>query len=100
MAVYQLDNLVPTLAESAWVADSAQVIGNVHLAEGRRACVGRIRRGATEPLHIGRNSNVQDGSMLHSDPGFPLVLGENVTIGHHVMLHGCTIGDGSLIGIK
>jgi len=100
MAVYQLDNLVPTLAESAWVADSAQVIGDVHLAEGSSVWFGAILRGDNEPLHIGRNSNVQDGSMLHSDPGFPLVLGENVTIGHHVMLHGCTIGDGSLIGIK
>ena len=100
MAVYQLDNLVPTLAESAWVADSAQVIGDVHLAEGSSVWFGAILRGDNEPLRIGRNSNVQDGSMLHSDPGFPLVLGENVTIGHHVMLHGCTVGDGSLIGIQ
>ena len=100
MAVYQLDNLVPTLAESAWVADSAQVIGDVHLAEGCSVWFGAILRGDNEPMRIGRNSNVQDGSMLHSDPGFPLVLGENVTIGHQVMLHGCTIGDGTLVGIK
>ena len=100
MAVYQLDNLVPTLAESAWVADSAQVIGDVHLAEGSSVWFGAILRGDNEPMHIGRNSNVQDGSMLHSDPGFPLVLGENVTIGHQVMLHGCAIGDGTLVAIK
>ena len=100
MAVYQLDTLTPHLADTAWVADSAQVIGNVELAEGVSIWFGAILRGDNETLRIGRNSNVQDGSMLHSDPGFPLTLGENVTIGHHVMLHGCTVGDGSLIGIK
>jgi len=100
MAVYQLDTLTPRLAETAWVADSAQVIGNVELAEGASVWFGAILRGDNEVMRIGRNSNVQDGSMLHSDPGFPLTLGENVTIGHHVMLHGCTVGDGTLIGIK
>jgi len=100
MAVYQLDTLTPRLAETAWVADSAQVIGNVELAEGASIWFGAILRGDNETLHIGKNSNVQDGSMLHADPGFPLTLGENVTVGHHVMLHGCTVGDGSLIGIK
>ncbi|HEY4067362.1 MAG TPA: gamma carbonic anhydrase family protein [Burkholderiaceae bacterium] len=100
MAVYQLDTLTPRLAETAWVADSAQVIGNVELAEGASIWFGAILRGDNELMRIGKNSNVQDGSMLHSDPGFPLTLGENVTIGHHVMLHGCTIGDGTLIGIK
>lgn len=100
MAVYQLDTLTPRLHDTAWVADSAQVIGNVELAEGASIWFGAILRGDNETLHIGRNSNVQDGSMLHSDPGYPLTLGENVTVGHHVMLHGCTVGDGSLIGIK
>ena len=100
MAVYQLDTLTPHLSDTAWVADSAQVIGNVELAEGVSIWFGAILRGDNETLRIGKNSNVQDGSMLHSDPGFPLTLGENVTIGHHVMLHGCTVGDGSLIGIK
>src|SRR3954447_11449574 len=100
MAVYQLDTLTPRLAETAWVADSAQVIGNVELAEGASIWFGAILRGDNETMRIGRNSNVQDGSMLHSDPGFPLTLGENVTIGHQVMLHGCTVGDGTLIGIK
>ena len=100
MAVYQLDTLTPHLAETAWVADSAQVIGNVELAEGASIWFGAILRGDNELMRIGRNSNVQDGSMLHSDPGYPLTLGENVTVGHQVMLHGCTVGDGSLIGIK
>ena len=100
MAVYQLDTLTPRIADTAWVADSAQVIGNVELAEGASVWFGVIMRGDNEPMRIGRNSNVQDGSMIHSDPGFPVTLGENVTIGHQVMLHGCTIGDGSLIGIK
>ena len=100
MAVYQLDTLTPRLADTAWVADSAQVIGNVELAEGASIWFGAILRGDNELMRIGKNSNVQDGSMLHSDPGFPLTLGENVTIGHQVMLHGCTVGDGTLIGIK
>ena len=100
MAVYQLDTLTPHVAETAWVADSAQVIGAVELAEGASIWFGAILRGDNEPMRIGRNSNVQDGSMLHSDPGSPLTLGENVTVGHQVMLHGCTVGDGSLIGIK
>jgi carbonic anhydrase/acetyltransferase-like protein (isoleucine patch superfamily) len=100
MAVYQLDSLTPRIADTAWVAESAEVIGNVELAEGASVWFGSILRGDTEVMRIGRNSNVQDGSMLHADPGFPLTLGENVTVGHQVMLHGCTVGDGSLIGIK
>jgi carbonic anhydrase/acetyltransferase-like protein (isoleucine patch superfamily) len=100
MAVYQLDDQVPHLAEGAWVADTAQVIGNVQLDENASVWFGAILRGDNELLRIGRNSNVQDGSVLHSDPGFPLTLGENVTVGHMVMLHGCTVGDGSLIGIQ
>ena len=100
MAVYQLDTLTPRIADTAWVADSAQVIGNVELADDASVWFGVIMRGDNEPMRVGRGSNIQDGSMVHSDPGFPMTLGENVTIGHQVMLHGCTIGDGSLIGIK
>jgi carbonic anhydrase/acetyltransferase-like protein (isoleucine patch superfamily) len=100
MAIYQLGEVRPRLAPTAWVAESAEVIGNVELAEGASIWFGVILRGDNEPMRIGRNSNVQDGSMIHSDPGFPVTLGENVTIGHHVMLHGCSIGDGSLIGMK
>ena len=100
MALYQLDEHFPRLADGAWVADSAQVIGNVELAEGASVWFGAILRGDNEPLRIGKGSNVQDGSVIHADIGYPATLGENVTVGHQVMLHGCTIGDGSLIGIK
>src|ERR1700710_1449472 len=99
MALYQLDEFSPRLAEGAWVAESAEVIGNVELAEGASVWFGAILRGDNEPIRIGKGSNVQDGSVLHSDPGFPLTLGEDVTVVHMVMLHGCTVGDGSLIGI-
>ena len=100
MALYQLDEHFPRLADGVWVADSAQVIGNVELGEGASIWFGAILRGDNEPLRIGKGSNVQDGTVIHSDIGYPATLGENVTVGHQVMLHGCTIGDGSLIGIK
>ena len=99
MAVYELDGVAPQLGEGAWVADSAQLIGNVILGEHASVWFGTVVRGDNEPIRIGRNSNVQDMSTLHSDAGVPLTLGENVTVGHMVMLHGCTIGDNSLIGI-
>ncbi len=99
MALYQLDEHSPQLAEGVWVADSAQVIGNVVLEENASIWFGAVLRGDTETLTVGRNSNVQDGSVLHADIGFPVLIGENVTVGHQVMLHGCTIGDGSLVGI-
>jgi carbonic anhydrase/acetyltransferase-like protein (isoleucine patch superfamily) len=100
MAVYQLDDFVPSIAPGAWVADTASVIGRVELAEGASVWWGAVLRGDNEWLRIGRGSNIQDGSILHTDLGFELVMGENVTVGHQVMLHGCTIGDGSLIGIQ
>jgi carbonic anhydrase/acetyltransferase-like protein (isoleucine patch superfamily) len=100
MALYELDGIAPQLASGAWVADSAEVIGNVKLGENSSIWFGAVLRGDNETMTIGRNSNVQDMSMLHSDPGSPLTIGENVTIGHQVMLHGCTIGDNSLIGIQ
>ena len=100
MALYELDGVAPQLGTGAYVADSAQVIGNVKLGENASIWFGAVLRGDNETMTIGRNSNVQDLSMLHSDPGSPLTIGENVTIGHQVMLHGCTIGDNSLIGIQ
>jgi len=100
MAIYQLGDVAPRIAESAWVADSADVIGNVILGEDTSVWFGAVLRGDNEPLTIGRGSNVQDSCVLHSDPGFPLLIGEDVTVGHQVMLHGCTIGDGTLIGIQ
>ncbi len=99
MATYALGELSPSIDPSAWVADSAQVIGNVSLAQDVSIWFGAVLRGDTEHMRIGRGSNIQDGSVLHADIGKPLTVGEDVTVGHKVMLHGCTIGDGSLIGI-
>jgi carbonic anhydrase/acetyltransferase-like protein (isoleucine patch superfamily) len=99
MALYALDGVAPRVAEGAWVADSAQVMGNVELGENASVWFGSVLRGDTEVIRIGRGSNIQDGSVLHADIGKPLTVGDNVTVGHKVMLHGCTIGDGSLIGI-
>ena len=99
MALYELDGMAPRVAASAWVADNAQVIGNVVLGEDSSVWFGVTVRGDTETITVGRGSNIQDGSVLHADVGQPLTIGENVTVGHQVMLHGCTIGDGSLIGI-
>jgi carbonic anhydrase/acetyltransferase-like protein (isoleucine patch superfamily) len=100
MALYQLDNLTPTVHESAWVADNAQVMGNVHLAEDSSVWFGVVIRGDTDTISVGRGTNIQDNSVLHADRGMPLTIGDNVTVGHQVMLHGCTIGEGSLIGIQ
>ncbi|MDP1739926.1 MAG: gamma carbonic anhydrase family protein [Polaromonas sp.] len=100
MAIYQLDELTPSIHHTAWVADTAQVMGNVDLAEGSSVWFGVVIRGDTETISVGKGSNIQDNSVLHADMGMPLVIGENVTVGHQVMLHGCTVGDGSLIGIQ
>lgn len=99
MSIYQLDDIAPTVDPSAWVADSAQVMGNVHLAADANVWFGTVIRGDNEPIRIGEGSNIQDGSVLHSDHGKPLTVGRHVTVGHGVMLHGCTVGDESLIGI-
>ena len=99
MAIYELDGKAPVLGSGAWVADSAQVIGAVELADNASVWFGAVIRGDTEPIRVGRNSNIQDGSVLHTDEGVPMHIGNNVTVGHLVMLHGCTVGDGSLIGI-
>ena len=99
MAVYELDQISPTVPDSAYVADSAQVMGNVQLGEHSSVWFGAVVRGDTEHIHIGEGSNIQDGSVLHADFGVPLTIGKHVTIGHKVMLHGCTIGDETLVGI-
>lgn len=99
MALYQLDSHTPDVAESAWIADNAQVMGAVQLAANASVWFGVTVRGDTETISIGEGSNIQDGSVLHADVGKPLTVGKNVTVGHMVMLHGCTIGDESLIGI-
>jgi carbonic anhydrase/acetyltransferase-like protein (isoleucine patch superfamily) len=100
MAIYRLGDDSPRIASSAWVADTAAVIGRVELGDDASVWFGAVLRGDTEPLRIGRGSNVQDNSVLHCDAGIPLTIGDGVTIGHQVMLHGCTVGDGSLIGIQ
>ncbi|MDF1486513.1 gamma carbonic anhydrase family protein [Ramlibacter sp. H39-3-26] len=99
MAVYELDDVAPQVAGSAWVAESAQVVGQVTLGEDASVWFGSVVRGDTDSITIGAGSNIQDASVLHADHGKPLVIGERVTVGHQVMLHGCTIGDESLIGI-
>ena len=100
MALYEVDGIAPQVAESAWVADSAQVIGRVELADDVSVWFGSVIRGdQPEPVRVGRGSNIQESCVLHSDAGLPLTIGEDVTVGHQVVLHGCTIGDGSLVGI-
>ncbi|MDP2769276.1 MAG: gamma carbonic anhydrase family protein [Giesbergeria sp.] len=99
MAMYELDGIAPQVADSSWVADSAQVMGRVVLGEDVSVWFGTVVRGDTESITIGAGSNIQDASVLHADFGKPLVVGERVTVGHKVMLHGCTIGDETLIGI-
>jgi carbonic anhydrase/acetyltransferase-like protein (isoleucine patch superfamily) len=99
MAIYELDGVAPRLGDDAWVADSAEVVGAVEIGANASIWFGAVVRGDTETIRIGAGTNIQDASVLHADVGKPLTIGENVTVGHQVMLHGCTIGDGSLIGI-
>lgn len=99
MAIHQLDDLVPQVADSAWVAQNAQVIGDVIIGEGASVWFGVTVRGDTDTITIGAGTNIQDGSVLHADHDVPLTIGRDVTVGHQVMLHGCSIGDESLIGI-
>jgi carbonic anhydrase/acetyltransferase-like protein (isoleucine patch superfamily) len=89
---------VPAPAEH-WIAPNAVVLGRVRLLKNASVWFGAVLRGDTEWIEIGENSNIQDNSVLHTDPGCPLTVGKDVTVGHQVMLHGCTIGDGSLVGI-
>ena len=99
MAIYAIDGVAPHIAATAWVADSAQVMGQVELGEGASVWFGAVVRGDTDRITIGAGSNIQDASVLHADAGQPLRIGRNGTVGHKAMLHGCTIGDESLIGI-
>lgn len=99
--LYQLGDRVPELrGDRHFVADTAAVIGDVVLENNVSIWFGAVLRGDIEPIHIGANSNVQDGAVLHTEHGAPLTVGEQVTIGHLAALHGCTVGDGSLIGIQ
>ncbi len=100
MPLYSLGNKQPSLGHGVWIADNATVIGDVRLGDNASVWWSAVLRGDNDPISIGANSNIQDGSVLHTDDGVPLTMGANVTVGHLVMLHGCTIGDGALIGIK
>ncbi|MEQ9152998.1 MAG: gamma carbonic anhydrase family protein [Parvibaculum sp.] len=101
MPVYAIGEKKPILPGESeyWIAPNAEVMGNVKLERNASVWFGAVLRGDNELITIGENSNVQDGSVLHTDPGSPLTIEANVTIGHMVMLHGCTIGEGSLVGI-
>lgn len=100
MNILSVNGQSPDIHDSAWVADNARVVGNVRLAADVSVWFGAVIRGdQTEAITVGARSNIQDGAVLHSDPGQPLRVGEDVTVGHQAMLHGCTVGDGSLIGI-
>ncbi|OXE35235.1 MAG: gamma carbonic anhydrase family protein [Phenylobacterium zucineum] len=101
MSVYKLGAVVPDLPneDEYWIAPNAAVVGRVILKKNASVWWGATLRGDNDRIEIGENSNVQDGSVLHTDTGFPLIIGANVTVGHMVMLHGCTIGDNSLVGI-
>jgi carbonic anhydrase/acetyltransferase-like protein (isoleucine patch superfamily) len=101
MSVFSLGNVTPELPndDEYWIAPTASVIGRVILKKNASVWWGSTLRGDNDPIVVGENSNIQDGSVLHTDLGSPLTIGANVTVGHLVMLHGCDIGDGSLIGI-
>ena len=99
MSLFRLGDKQPQLGENAWVAPNATVIGDVRLGANASIWWNATLRGDNDPIHIGANTNIQDGSVLHTDEGIPMHIGANVTVGHLVMLHGCTVGDGSLIGI-
>jgi carbonic anhydrase/acetyltransferase-like protein (isoleucine patch superfamily) len=101
MALYELADTRPSVPEDSfyWVAPTAVVIGNVILQENASIWFGSVLRGDNEPIKIGKNSNIQESCTLHTDPGFPLIVGDGCTIGHNAILHGCTIGENSLVGM-
>jgi carbonic anhydrase/acetyltransferase-like protein (isoleucine patch superfamily) len=100
VAIYKLGDDAPNIHETAFVAENATIIGKVVLERNASVWFGATLRGDNEPIRVGAHSNVQESSVLHTDPGFPLEIGPNVTVGHQAMLHGCTIGENSLIGIQ
>src|SRR3954466_123046 len=100
MPLYRIDDRTPKVASSAYIADAATLIGSVVVGERASFWSGASARGDNETITLGAETNIQEGAVLHADPGFPLTIGERVTVGHQAMLHGCTIGDGSLIGIQ
>ena len=105
MAVDENKNLLPhgdaspRVAPSAWVAPGARVIGDVHLGEESSVWYGAVLRGDTEPIRVGERTNIQDGCVLHADPGYPAIVGDDCVVGHKAIVHGCEIGDGCLVGM-
>ena len=99
MSIYALGTHTPDIDPESWVAPNAAVIGKVHLARNVSVWWNCTLRGDTDHLYVGENTNIQDGSVLHTDAGIQLIIGRDVTVGHRVILHGCTIGDGCLIGM-
>ena len=100
MAIYQFGEHQPAIHEDVYIADTADVIGQVTLKARASVWYQAVLRGDSDHLDIGEESNIQDGAVLHADPGYPLKVGKGVTVGHQAMLHGCTVGDGCLIGIQ
>src|SRR5262252_1726711 len=99
MAIFELDGERPDLAERYWIAESATVIGRVRLKADASVWFGSVLRGDNEWIELGERSQIQDNATLHTDPGFPIVIGADCVIGHNVVLHGCTVADNSLIGM-
>ena len=99
MPLYALADLHPTLGQGAWAAPSADLIGDVRLGARASVWFGAVIRADNTPILVGEDSNIQDGAVCHSDPGAPLTIGARVTVGHQAILHGCTVGDGALIGM-
>ncbi|HUD90247.1 gamma carbonic anhydrase family protein [Sphingobium sp.] len=99
MPLYEIDGKAPACGRGAWVAPSADVIGDARLGDDVSIWFGAVVRADNTPIVLGARTNVQEGAMLHSDPGAPLTIGQGVTVGHHAILHGCTIGDNVLIGM-
>jgi carbonic anhydrase/acetyltransferase-like protein (isoleucine patch superfamily) len=100
MGKYRIGDRKPAVASTAFVAREATLVGDVQVGERASVWFGAVARGDNEPIRIGAGTNIQEGAVLHADPGFPLTIGQDVSVGHQAMLHGCTVGDGALIGIQ
>ena len=97
--IFSLGNLSPRIADDVYVADSADVIGDVEIGSGSSVWFNTVLRADNDLIRIGTGSNIQDGTVIHVDEGIPTIIGDNVTVGHNTMIHGCTLEDGCLIGI-
>ncbi len=100
MPIYRLGDKIPKIHPTAWIAENATIIGDVTIGANASVWFNVVIRADNDSITIGENTNIQDGSILHADPGYPLKIGKNVTVGHMVMLHGCTVEDGAMVGIR